>query len=200
MHKFIVKSILALCVAVTPAFAAETPDAEQARYLEESRKTAQEFMQTLGGTLKKQLEVGGVESAIAVCKQVAPALAEQYSKDGMQVKRVSLKARNKTLGTPDDWENKVLQGFNHAQAEGKPASDMEVAVLTKNADGQSFRYMKAIPTQALCLQCHGKPADIPVGVKALLQKEYPEDKAVGYSVGEIRGAISIQRELSVLAE
>lgn len=200
MNNFILKSILVSLFVVTPAFAGDLPDAEHARYLEESRKIAQAFMQTLGGTLKKQLEAGGAESAVVVCKQVAPALAEQYSKNGMQVKRVSLKARNKTLGTPDAWENEVLQGFGQAQAEGKPAAGMEVAVFTENVVGQRFRYMKAIPTQALCLQCHGKPADISAGVKALLQKEYPEDNAVGYGVGEIRGAISIQRKSSEAIE
>ena len=55
--------------------------------------------------------------------------------------------------------------------------------------------MKAIPTQPMCLQCHGKPADMKDNVKAILAKEYPEDKAVGYSLGEIRGAISIKHKL-----
>ncbi len=200
MNKFFVKSVLALLITAAPAFAAETADEAQARYLEESRKIVQEFMQTLGGTLKKQLETSGAESAVAVCKQVAPALADQYSRDGRLVKRVSLKARNKTLGTPDAWEEGVLQGFNQAQGEGKPVASMEVAVVTDNADGRWFRYMKAISTQTMCLQCHGSPADVSLGVKSLLEKEYPEDKATGYSVGEIRGAISIKRKLGVVTE
>jgi hypothetical protein len=32
-------------------------------------------------------------------------------------------------------------------------------------------------------------------VKAVLAKEYPEDKATGYKAGEIRGAISIKRRM-----
>lgn len=64
------------------------------RYLEDSRQTAQSFMKKLGGHLKQQIKTGGVESAIPVCKQIAPAIAAEYSTNGKVVKRVSTKARN----------------------------------------------------------------------------------------------------------
>lgn len=197
MNRFFAKGALVLLVLTAPACATKASnEAAQTQHLEESRKTAQEFMQTLGGTLKKQLEAGGAESAIGVCKQIAPALAAEYSKDGRVVKRVSLKTRNKVQGTPDDWEKQVLEGFDQGQREGKPIASMEIATVTEESDGRWFRYMKAIPTQTMCLQCHGKPADISTGVKAMLTKEYPEDKATGYSAGEIRGAISIKRKFN----
>lgn len=200
MNRIFVKSILTLLITTATAFSAETADEAQARYLEESRKTAHEFMQTLGGTLKKQLKTGGAESAIGVCKQVAPALAAEYSKDGWVVKRLSLKARNKMQGTPDVWEKEVLEGFDQGQIEGKPVAGMEISTVTEDSDGRWFRYMKAISTQAMCLQCHGKPTDISAGVKVLLASEYPEDQAIGYSVGEIRGAISIKRKLNIVSK
>lgn len=179
------------------AFGAQATEADDAhaRYLEENRKTAQEFMQTLGGTLKQQIEAGGIESAIGVCKQVAPALAAQYSSDTRTVKRVSLKARNKVQGTPDHWEKMVLEGFDQDQQAGKPPAEMEVTAYSESSDGRWFRYVKAIPAQAMCLKCHGTEQDIPEGVKALLKTEYPEDRATGYSVGQIRGAISIRQQI-----
>lgn len=196
MNKISLKSLLVLLIVTSPAIAAETQaDEAQAQYLAESRKTAQEFMQTLGGTLKRQLELGGAESAIGVCKQIAPALANDYSKNGRVVKRVSHKNRNATQGIPDAWEKNVLEQFNANQKAGKPVAGLETSAVTEDADGRWFRYMKAIPTQAMCLQCHGQPTDISAGVSALLLKEYPQDKAIGYSVGEVRGAISIKRPL-----
>lgn len=181
-----------LLLAAANVFAADIAHLEHAQYLEDSRKTAQEFMQTLGGALKKQLELGGAESAIGVCKQIAPALAHEYSIDGREVKRVSLKNRNPLQGVPDEWEQSVLAGFDLGQQRGKPVADMEVATVNDEADGRWFRYMKAIPTQPMCLQCHGQPADISEGVRALLMKEYPNDKAVEYLAGQVRGAISIK--------
>ena len=179
-----------LCLLTTPA--AALADGEQVNYLEDSRKTALEFMQKLGAMLKQQLEVGDAESAIGVCKQYAPALAAEYSGDGRRVKRVSLKPRNPTTGTPDDWEKQTLQSFEEALREGKPISGMEATSVSDNADGRWFRYMKAIPTQSMCLQCHGQSGQIPTEVKARLAKEYPNDQATGYSAGSVRGAVSLQ--------
>jgi hypothetical protein len=191
MHRSLLLAALLTCAI--PVQAAD--DSVQARYLEESRKTAQEFMQTLGSTLKKQLEAGGPESAIGVCKQIAPALAAEYSREGRLVKRVSLKPRNTSLGTPDAWETRRLESFERDQTEGKPLSGMEFSEVREEAGGRWFRYIRAIPTQNMCLQCHGQSYQISDGVKALLAKEYPEDKAVGYSAGMIRGAVSIKQKL-----
>jgi len=184
-----------LMTSMSSVFAAESQNKEHAKYIEESRKTAQEFIQTLGGTLKKQLELGGPESALGVCKQVAPALAAEYSKNGKVVKRVSLKARNAMQGTPDEWEKDMLESFDGNQQQGKPIGEMEVVQVTSGADGRWFRYMKAIPAQAMCMQCHGQPTDISAGVRSLLLMEYPQDKAIGYSIGQVRGAISIKHRL-----
>lgn len=185
-------SIVALVFAL-PVYA--TDDGNQ-NNIDASRKTAQQFMQKLGGALKKQLESGGPEAAIGVCKQIAPALAAEYSVDGRLVKRVSLKPRNQTLGTPDEWETQRLQSFDRALSESKPVAEMEFSAVTEDHDGRWFRYIKAIPTQQMCLQCHGQPDQISENVKALLVKEYPGDKATGYSAGAIRGGISIRQNLN----
>lgn len=167
-----------------------------AMYTEESRKVAQEFMQKLAGVLKQQIESAGTESAINVCKEIAPALAKQYSTDGRLVKRVSLKPRNQSLGTPDAEERVALENFDKQQRAGGPVT-LELANVYQDASGDEwFHYMRAIPTQPQCLQCHGKAEDLAENVKALLAKEYPEDKATGYSVGEIRGAVSIRRKIN----
>lgn len=167
-----------------------------AMYTEESRKVAQEFVQKLAGVLKQQIETAGAESAINVCKEIAPALAKQYSTDGRLVKRVSLKPRNQSLGTPDAEERVALENFDKQQRAGGPAT-LELANAYQDASGDEwFHYMRAIPTQPQCLQCHGKAEDLAENVKALLAKEYPEDKAMGYSLGEIRGAVSIRRKIN----
>jgi hypothetical protein len=66
----------------------------------------------------------------------------------------------------------------------------EVAAI----DGkQQFRFMKAIPTGALCLQCHG--SNMSPEVSARLAELYPGDKATGYTEGDIRGAFVVTRNL-----
>ena len=61
-------------------------------------------------------------------------------------------------------------------------------------DGKKeFRYVKALPVQPLCLSCHGNPENIPADVAAKIKTLYPEDKGVGYSTGQIRGAITLRK-------
>lgn len=193
MKNCIRQSVLfGLFSATVYATQTDTDTARQA-YLQESQQIAQTFMQRLGGTLKGQLQTGGPAGAISVCKQIAPALAAEYSQDGRQVRRVSLRARNQELGTPDAWERAVLENFDRQKTQD-PAT-LETSELVHDADGRWFRYMKAIPTQPMCLQCHGQADDIPAEVKAVLAQEYPEDRATGYRAGDIRGAITIKRKL-----
>ena len=55
--------------------------------------------------------------------------------------------------------------------------------------------MKAIPVQPLCLTCHGTDEMIAPEVAQRLQSDYPHDRARGYTVGQIRGAVTIKRPL-----
>jgi hypothetical protein len=46
-------------------------------------------------------------------------------------------------------------------------------------------------TNPRCLNCHGKPENLAPEVKEMLAHLYPEDKAVGYELGDLRGAFSV---------
>lgn len=165
-------------------------------YLEDSRKTAQSFMTKLGGTLKQQIETGGVESAIPVCQQIAPAIAVEFSNQEKVVKRVSTKPRNMSQGTPDQWEQQALQAFDAAIKADPSATNIEKSEIVKEADGHYYRYAKAIRVQPLCLNCHGQDKDIQPGVRAVLAQYYPNDVATGYQLGDLRGAVSIKQKLN----
>ena len=45
--------------------------------------------------------------------------------------------------------------------------------------------MKALPTAALCLNCHGAQASLAPAVRDKLAALYPDDKAVGCTAGQI---------------
>lgn len=165
------------------------------RYLEDSRQTAQSFMKKLGGHLKQQIKTGGVESAIPVCKQIAPAIAAEYSTNGKVVKRVSTKARNTKQGIPDQWELAALNAFD-ARVKSNPSTmQMEQSEVVTEAGGHYYRYAKAIRIKPLCLSCHGSDTDINPSVKTVLAKNYPNDVATGYKLGDLRGAISIKHKI-----
>lgn len=189
------KQLLASATLLLVATSFQAVADDLAKYQEESRKIAKAFVSQLGGELQKEMKDNGPVAAIKVCRKVAPAIASEASrKSGSKVARVSLKTRNPLLGTPDAWEQKVLADFDQRTEKENPAG-MEFAEVVSEPQGKFYRYMKAIPTQDVCLNCHGTDENMPKGVKEALAADYPKDKATGYSLSQIRGAITIKRPL-----
>lgn len=178
-----------------PADAAEP--AAKARLTEESRTVATGFIQRLGGEVKKAYAAKGPDAAMKVCTELAPVLAaELSSKHGWRISRVSLRPRNIILGTPDAWEQRVLSVFEQRAFQGENPANIEFGDVVNELNGKSFRYMKALTMQEMCVACHGPLDKIPTEVRQRLSAEYPHDKGVGYLPGQIRGAVTIKRPLA----
>ncbi|TVU82117.1 MULTISPECIES: DUF3365 domain-containing protein [Pseudoalteromonas] len=155
---------------------------------QEAEKRIKEFSSSLKSRLKSAINKGGLSAGVKVCSEQAPKIAEQLSTDGWSIGRTSLRTRN-TSNMPDEWELKTLADFEKLKQQGT-----EVNRLAKLSYGeQSFRYMKAIPTGGLCLACHG--TSVTPDVKKVIQHYYPEDKAIGFNVGDIRGAFTLIKQL-----
>lgn len=157
---------------------------------EQAVNIVKQFGGTLKPQLKKALSEGGVKHAIEVCSLQAPAIAKELSlTTHWQVKRVSLKARNTQSAVPDTWERSTLDSFKQRQQNGEKAQTIAKAEIVDN----EFRFMKAQGVEPLCLTCHG--TKLSEEAKAALAQYYPEDKATGYALGEIRGAFSLIKQL-----
>jgi hypothetical protein len=186
MKKFLASLFLLVC---TSTFAQD--DAT----LQDARKVASAVPPKLLQVLTEELAKGTPESAMAVCKDKAPQMAKTASEQsGWNVRRVSLRNRN-PKATPDAWERAALEDFDRRSAAGESAATLEKWDIVNNADRKEYRYMRALPVQPLCLACHGAADQLKPEVKQQLQSLYPDDKAVGYSVGQIRGAMTIRKLL-----
>ena len=181
---------LCLLTSLTLAQASsDDPMTEQAKGL------IKQFAGQLQSELKTAIETGGPVEAISVCKDHAPAIAAELSESsGWDIGRVSLKARNTTLGTPDAWETQVLESFETRLANGQPANALSQAEVVEDDGGRTFRFMKAIPTGEICLACHGTTIVEPVA--RALDEHYPNDRARGFEVGDIRGAFTLSKPLT----
>ena len=69
---------------------------------------------------------------------------------------------------------------------------MNFSEVVSEPDGRYFRFMKTIGVKPMCLQCHGSAEQIPPTSAAMLSKLYPNDRAVGYAAGDLRGASSVK--------
>jgi hypothetical protein len=171
-----------------------SPTTAQEPNVNDLKKQAITIVKQFGGTLKpllrKALNEGGVKEAIEVCSVKAPGIASELSlSTKWQVKRVSLKSRNSHSAIPDTWGNKALNEFNQRQQQGEKAKTMAKAEIVND----EFRFMKAQGVEPLCLSCHG--SELSSEAKDALKQHYPNDKATGYSLGEIRGAFSLTKKL-----
>lgn len=169
--------------------------ADDATWIADARKVATSIPPKLLQVLTDEIAKGGPESALDVCQDKAPKMAKAASEQtGWGIRRVSLLNRN-PKAIPDGWERAALEDFDRRAAAGESPATLEKAELVTGSERSEYRYMKALPVQQVCVACHGPVDKLKPEVTARLQALYPADKGTGYSVGQIRGAITIRKPL-----
>lgn len=159
------------------------------------RTTAMDFMKDLKGILINQIQTNGILQAVSVCSDTAQLLTNNFGvQKGVYIKRVSLKSRN-VNNVPDDFEKLILNKFSLMQQNNELNSDTEYAEIVEEGEFKYLRYLKPIIVQAECLNCHGSENEILPEVKQLISQAYPDDKAVGYKIGDLRGAVSVKKAI-----
>ena len=157
------------------------------------RTTAIEFMKELKGVLINQIQSNGVLQAVSVCSDTAQVLTNNFGvQRGVYIKRVSLKNRS-VNNFPDDFEKKVLNKFELLHQNKELNSETEHMEIVQEGEFKYLRYLKPILVQAECLNCHGGETDIMPEVKQLIAQDYSDDKAIGYKIGDLRGAVSLKK-------
>ena len=160
-------------------------EAEIAEHRTRAVAASDRLMSALTTELSAALAKGGPDQAVRVCGDVAQRISNETAKsEGFTVRRTALRTRN-PVNAPDAWERSVLEGW---EAKGESADHTAVV---DEPGGRAFRFLRPIRLRPLCVQCHGGPQQIPEAVKVALRQRYPEDQAVGFREGDLRGAISV---------
>ena len=168
---------------------------DEKKYSEEFRGYAKEYLMGLKSVLMKNMHDGGPVKAITVCSDTASDLTKMYSEVmKMEVKRVSLKNRNAD-NFPDSFEKESISEFEKLLSENKLNDKSEIIKIVSENEQEFIRYVKPIIIEAPCLNCHGSDSEITPEVKSIIKKNYPNDKAVDYKIGDLRGVISITKTL-----
>ena len=135
----------------------------------------QPFKRELMQALKKGL-AQGPEEAVAACREQAPGIAARLSTEGVEIGRASHRLRNPANRAPE-WVAPLLQAYVDDVSARAPRT---VALA-----GGRTGYVEPIATKALCLTCHGET--LAPALAARIRALYPEDRAVGFREGELRG-------------
>jgi mono/diheme cytochrome c family protein len=145
-------------------------------------KTKAVLGKNLIGTIQKK----GPLAALEFCNERAYPLTDSMSVvKNAEIKRVTDKPRNqRNVANAEELE--YLSIFKQ-----QLAKEFEMQPIVKESENSVHVYYPII-TNSMCLQCHGKPEeDIKPEVIAKLTELYPNDKATGYSLDQVRGIWSI---------
>jgi uncharacterized protein DUF3365 len=139
------------------------------------------FMTDLKSELQHAIKEGGVASAISACQTKAPQVTDSFSNEKWSIKRVTEKPRNH-LNNADAHEQEILGFFADTL---KKLEFFDEWTDPENKTG--YTYYQPSNMGKFCLMCHGDSKAIDEKVSLALQDKYPEDKAINYTVGDLRG-------------
>ena len=151
----------------------------------------------LGKELKRNLKAKLKEdtsglSAIEFCATKAAQITGEVNNKlpkGVSVRRVALKYRN-PANKPDFIDTKVLEEFqkklNNKTFEKKP--------ILVDVNGTKRVYVPIL-VDKVCLKCHGQ--NIEPKISQVIKKYYPNDKATGFKLGDLRGAMVAEIKESI---
>lgn len=166
--------------------AEEIPPAALAR----AKSTADNLTKDLVGLLFSALDAEGPAGAVRICADVAQDRTARHGREGVYVRRISQKVRNQA-NRPDAIELQKLEQLAELHQQKKPPA--ELAEVRVNPDGtRQLQYLRPIVVMEKCLTCHGPRDKIQPAVREILARRYPDDRAIDYGVGDLRGAISVR--------
>lgn len=141
---------------------------------------------SLSTRLKSAIQAEGPSGAVAYCQVSAEDilsavdLPDDRELDA-EIRRTSLRWRS-PANEPTHEQRTVLELMQRSHLAGE-AVQAKVDLNDDRVD-----YYQAIFIQPLCLTCHGKPGeDISDETMATIDVLYPNDRARGYSPGDLRG-------------
>ena len=138
------------------------------------------------------------EDPVTVCLAYAdhvPSWGKEISDAArFDFSRTALDVRN-PANAPDDWERRQMETFNFLADSGQDPETFEAAEIVQEGDETVFRWLRPMVMGETCMTCHGEAVN--VRVKLLLAQEYLLDEGAGYSEGQLGGAYSVRKVLSV---
>ena len=175
----------ALCVSMLNA--QDAPKGELSK-----KQEGVKYIKMLGKTLKTHLKAEmksdktGLK-AMTFCTDKADELTKEVNTKlpkGVTVRRTALKARSEK-NKPDALDvaimERIISDMNNTKVDlGKP-----LMVETPS----SYRVYKPLFIKPVCMKCHGNDKTVDPKVKEAISKNYPNDKAINFKIGDLRGVV-----------
>ena len=168
---------------------------DEAKLLEEARYVTRSLPPKLINYIQSSIQQHGVLQTLTRYSHLSPKVLEDAATEtGWDIRQISPRNRN-PKGSPDTWETATMVEFEKRLAAGEPPINVYKGSIISEGGRKVYRYMQPIMTQKVCLECHGKADQIKPEVLAKIKEIYPNDAAIGYSEGMMRGALSLRKPL-----
>ncbi len=161
---------------------------EKQEYINKGNDISQATFKALSEKLTEQMKLGGPAQALPFCNVEALPLTQQLSeKFNVFIKRTSDKLRNQE-NIPSERELEIINNYYKLISEKK-----EMTPIVEVDNNNNKHYYAPIILKANCLACHGKVEEfVSVKTDSIIKSLYPNDKAIGYNDGDLRGIWSIE--------
>ena len=174
-----------LAYSVSWAEMTQVSNSQMSSHKDKANSAIKTYQTRLKSELKEAIRNGGPKAAISICSEKASQIAQETSEEfGLSIGRTSLKLRNPT-NKADDWELAMLNQFKVRKKQGVSLASMEASYQ----DDTIFRYMKAIPMNGMCANCHG--TNVNPKLYKHIKEYYPDDQAIGLKPGDTRVAFTV---------
>lgn len=162
-------------------------DKEKQEYATKGNEIAQASFKALSEKLTEQMKLGGPAQAIPFCNVEAMPLTQQLGEQyDVTIRRTSDKWRN-PINKPSERELEIINNYHKLISEKQEITPI-IEVDSKN----NKHYYAPIILKANCLVCHGKVNEfVSVKTDSIIKSLYPNDKAIGYNEGDLRGIWNI---------
>ncbi|MBA4055102.1 MAG: hypothetical protein C0490_10345 [Marivirga sp.] len=151
-------------------------------YMQRGNQIVSLTFDTLRNSLLSTISSNGVDGAISFCNENAYPITGIYA-DSVVIRRTSLRVRNPN-NKPDSLELLTLNDMEGLMRSSK----MPPARVVRQHSRGEIHYFKPIILRAMCMNCHGTPG---VQIQNLTQTKikqlYPDDQAVNFKEGDLRG-------------
>ncbi len=160
-----------------------------AEYLNFASKVMQDTMPKMMQKVQEQVKAKGYAEAVSFCSTFAPEFGKNKNVEWTEKAREELGAKTFRLARISMKNRNPKNAANAKQAAIFSQWLKEGGQPTVYRDNEKIVTMHPIQiAMPLCLGCHGDSATLDKKAGQVIQKLYPEDKAVGYKMGELRGA------------
>ncbi len=163
---------------------------DQAAYISKGKSIVQQSFQVLSGELQAALQEGGVQNAAAYCHlQASPIIDSLNQVYQVGISRVTDRFRNHG-NQAQELDLTVMEGYRQQIKDGR-----ELQPHLEVSEGEIIYYAPIVIQNPMCLLCHGDPGKtIQDPDYDFIHSKYPEDMAVGYQLGDLRGLWKIRFE------